>query len=89
MVTIFNRRDLLETFDMKRFNEVRELLEKHGIPYTWRTASQNGGMGAFFSNRSRFGSIGVKPDRDLEYTIFVRKADYEQAVYLQHTEHLL
>lgn len=46
MVTVFNRRDLIETFDIKRFNEVREQLEKHKIAYTYRTASLSAGMGA-------------------------------------------
>lgn len=89
MVTVFNRRDLIETFDIKRFNEVREQLEKYKIAYTYRTASLSAGMGAAFSSRSRYGSAGINSDKDLEYTIFVKKTDYDRAAALLHGEHLL
>ena len=80
MITVFNRREVYTTFDMKKFNEIRTCLEQAGIEYTYRTVSQNGSAGIAPNNRSRMGSIGVNLQKDLEYLVYVKKSDYEKAL---------
>lgn len=82
MITIFNRRELYVTFDMKKFNEIRTCLDQAGIEYTYRTVSQNGSAGVAPNNRSRMGGAGVNLEKDLEYLVYVKKADYEKAIHL-------
>ena len=39
MLTIFNRRELIVTMDMKRQAEVREILAQNGIDYDVKTVN--------------------------------------------------
>lgn len=82
MITVFNRRELYVTFDMKKFQEIRTALEQAGIAYTYRTVSQNGSAGIAPNNRTRMGSIGVNLEKDLEYLVYVKKSDFEKALHL-------
>ena len=43
MITVFNRESLWIGSDMKRFNEIRDALEREHIPYTYKTRSRGGG----------------------------------------------
>ena len=40
MLTIFNRAELLITYDLARFCQVRDALEAAGIDYTYKTRDQ-------------------------------------------------
>ena len=80
MLTIFNRKELLITMDMKRQADVREILSKNGIYYTIKTINlQSAG---FASGRGHTGSFGISPDHSYEYKIYVHKKDYDRAKYL-------
>ena len=39
MLTIFNRAELLITYDLNRFNRVRDALDGAGIDYVYRTGT--------------------------------------------------
>ena len=79
MITIFNRESLWIGRDMKRFNEMREALEREKIPYTYRTRSSgNRWMG--------HGTVlGSSIDLMYEYEIFVLRKDLERARYFANT----
>lgn len=80
MLTIFNRKELLITMDMKRQADVREILSKNGIHYTITTINlQSAG---FASGRAHAGSFGISPEHSYEYKIYVHKKDYDRAKYL-------
>jgi len=82
MIAFWNRREILVTLDMKRFNQVRELLENQGIAYDYRTKSTGTDAGPWAGNvRAKRGSFGEKQAYSLEYHIFVHKKDYEKAQY--------
>ena len=70
MIHIFNRKELLITYDMQKQAEVRTLLQDHGIEYTIKV-----------SNRSTLymGTLGENINTLYEYKIYVKKEDYEQA----------
>lgn len=74
IITVFNRRELICTFDMAKQANIRKLLADHGINYRVRLAgiSAGAGQGGYDAARLR------KP----EYIICVHKKDFERAFYL-------
>ena len=81
MITIFTRKELLVTFDMKRQSDVRDILSANGVKYAVKVTNlQNA---AFLgSSRARSGSFGMNTNLSYEYKIYVRKKDYDYAVSL-------
>ena len=81
MITIFNRRELLITMDIKRRGEVCDILKDNGIDYDVKTTNLEsaGPIGAARGNR---GSLGMNQQFSYEYKIYVSKADYEKAKLL-------
>ena len=79
MITIFNRKELLVTFDMKHQENVRDILAANGIKYTIKvTNRQNAAV--LGSSRARVGSFGMNPDLAYEYKIYVHRNDYDNAL---------
>lgn len=79
MMTIFNRKELLVTTDLKRQGDVRDLLSANGIRYQVNvTNRQNAAI--LGSSRARTGSFGMNADLSYEYKIYVHKKDYENAL---------
>ena len=58
MITIFNRESLWIGRDMKRFNEMRDVLEREHIPYSYKTRSSGGRWMGHGTARGSFGSVG-------------------------------
>lgn len=81
MITIFNRKELLVTSDMKRQARVRDLLAANGIDYTVKVTNRENAA-VFGSSRSRLGSLGMNANLVYEYKIYVHKKDYGKAVQL-------
>ena len=80
MITIFNRKEILCTYDMKLEANVRDILAANGIRYIIRT---NGNSMRDLGSRSVLGrGFGENPRFSCEYKIYVHKNDYEQAKYL-------
>lgn len=82
MITIFNRKKLIITYDMKKQNEIRALLTGNNIEYDIRTTNCSGSPSVRSASRTYAGSVGVNPDAAYEYNIYVRKEDYEKAAAL-------
>ena len=81
MITIFTRKELLVTFDMKRQSDVRDILSANGVKYAVKvTNRQNASV--FGSSRTRTGSFGMNTDLSYEYQIYVHKKDYDNAMRL-------
>lgn len=82
MITMFNRKELLITYDMKKQNEVRTILRDHKIKYDVKVKNtlSHSPLGA--GSRAYAGSRGVDLTKAYEYKIYVAKADYEKAVLL-------
>ena len=79
MITIFNRKELLITLDMKRQANIRDILAANGIDYTVKvTNRQNAAV--IGSSRTRVGSFGMNPNLVYEYKIYVHKKDYDNAL---------
>ena len=81
MITIFNRKELIITTDMKRQSGIRNILANNNIDYVIKTTNlQNAPVVG--ANRGRTGSFGINQDYSYEYKIFVHKKDYGRAKLL-------
>ena len=83
MITIFNRRELLITFDIQRQAEVRSLLAQNKIAYSTKVFNING-PSAFGSSRARMGNFGIQSEYQYEYKSFVHKSDFDLAMALMN-----
>lgn len=81
MITIFNRRELAVTFEMKKQAEIRELLSLHGIEYQIKTMNRTspGWLPVSSGTRARTGTQGIKMEYAYTYKIYVKKSDYKKA----------
>ena len=81
MITIFNRKELLITLDMKRQGDVRDMLSANGINYKVKVTNREN---ASVIGGSRFSAerFGVKQALVYEYKIYVHKKDYDNALKL-------
>ncbi len=82
MITIFNRKELLITYDMKKQSEVRTTLQNHNIKYDVKIKNLLSPSIFSRSGRTYIGSRGVDLTNSYEYKIYVKKSDYEEAVVL-------
>lgn len=82
MITWFNRKELLVTYDMKKQNEVRTLLQNNRIDYRVKVISRGNPSPFAAGTRARTGSFGEDPALHYEYKIYVKKDDYDKALSL-------
>ena len=80
MITIFNRKELLVTFDMKHKGNIRDILSANGIKHTVKVTNRQSAAG--FGSRVRAGSFGMNPNFAYEYKVYVHKDDYDNALRL-------
>ena len=79
MISIFTRKELLVTFDVKRQSDVRDILSANGVKYTVKvTNRQNAAVVG--NSRARTGSFGINANLYYEYKIYVHKKDYDNAM---------
>lgn len=79
MITIFNRKELLITYDMKLQSEVRTILQNNKIEYTVKVKNLLSPSPAGGKSRAHTGSFGVDLSKAYEYKIYVKQTDYEKA----------
>ena len=79
MITVWNRKELLCTFDMKKQAEVRDILWKFDISYEVRVSDR---ADFFVGGRMISGENSGRPEHQTEYLIYVKKEDYERALFL-------
>ncbi len=79
MITIFNRKELVSTYEMKKQAEVRDLLNQFKIPYSIKVINRKSPSIFDAGSRARTGTFGENLKLEYQYIIFVRKTDYEKA----------
>jgi hypothetical protein len=79
MITVFNRKELLCTFDMKKQAEVRDILWKYDISYEVRVSDR---ADVFVGGRMTANDTLTVPEHQTEYLIYGKKDDYERAMFL-------
>ena len=73
MLTPFNREELLLTYDLNRFNQVRYALEEASIDHTCRIKDLAS------HNRGRDGAFAIDQDARVEYKLYVHKNQLDRA----------
>lgn len=82
MITVFNRKELLVTYDMKRQSEIRTILGDYKIDYDVKVKNLLSSSPMRAGARTYTGTHGVDLTKSYEYKIYVKKTDYERAVLL-------
>lgn len=78
MITVFNRKELLVTLDMKRQADICEVLSSKGIDYAVKTTIFKVQLQLECKGRVR-GNYGIDQKYSYEYKIYVRKEDFDRA----------
>ena len=80
MIHIFNRRELLMSYDLRQVSDLRELLRANRIDYYVKVSGPRS-VASIGAGRSRMYSFGH--DRNMErYIVYVHKTDWEYAKHL-------
>lgn len=80
MICIFNRRELLLTYDQQEVNRVREILLANRVESYVKVSSPNGtpSLGA---GRARMVPFGIHR-RQEQFAVYVHKSDWDYAMFL-------
>lgn len=82
MIHIFNRKELLLTWDMAELAKIRDILASNHVEYSIRTRNMNRTSPYGGASRARTGSFGMRTDAMYQYTVYVKKEEHEKARYL-------
>lgn len=79
MITVFNRQELLITYDMKKQSEVRTILQNADIDYVVKVLNLKSPSPISAGSRARTGTFGEDLSKSYEYKIYVKKTDFPRA----------
>ena len=82
MFTVFNSESLWIGTDLKRFNEIRDILDRQNISYKYKVKDQLGEWTGSGTLRGRVGSAGNPAEQAKQYEILVDKKNLEQALFV-------
>jgi hypothetical protein len=82
MISRFNRRELVSTYDISVQSRIRNVLDNNHIPYMIKIIDRNAASSISSRNRTRMGLFGEKINIEKEYIILVNKSDLEMAQLL-------
>ena len=82
MFTAFNSESLWIGTDLKRFNEIRDVLDRENIQYKYKVKDQLGEWTGSGTLRGRVGSAGNPAEQAKQYEILVDKKNLEQARFV-------
>ena len=86
MISIFNRKELLITYDMKKQSDVRTVLKNHKIEYKVKVKNILSPTPLSSGSRAHMATVGIDLSKAYEYKIYVKTSDYEKALYLMNTD---
>ena len=79
MFTVLNSESLWIGTDLKRFNEIRDILDSQNIKYKYKVKDQLGEWTGSGTIRGRVGSAGNPAEQAKQYEILVDRKNPEQA----------
>ena len=82
MISIFNRKELFITYDMKKQSEIRTILQNNHIEYKVKVKNLLSPTPMNSGSRSHMGSVGIDLSKSYEYKIYVKSSEYDKALYL-------
>lgn len=86
MITIFNRKELLVTYDMNKQSDIRTILNSHNIEYKVKVFNTLGSSLTNSRTRGRRSNTNIDLTKTYEYKIYVKRNDYDKAMHLINTE---
>lgn len=86
MFTFLNSESLWLGTDMKRFQQIRDILDSKSIPHKYKVKNHLGKWNGRGTTRGTMGSFGNPTEQMYQYEILVYKKDFEQAKYLVNKE---
>ena len=78
-MNLFNRKELLVTYDLNRLNQLRDALSCAGIDYQIRTKDLTSPTPFSGGSRGRTGSFGINTSACVEYKLYVKKEAFDSA----------
>lgn len=84
MLTIWNRKELMTTYDLKQQAKIRELLSSYQIDYMVKVVNRKSPSPFGAGSRARTGTFGEDLNMQNAYIIYVLRKDYERAKEIQH-----
>ena len=85
MITIWNRRELFSTYDIKKQSRIRDILAQNQIDYTIKIINRQS-YSQLSPAAARVGRAGQNMDLACEYKIYVHKEELEKANFLLRSE---
>ncbi|MBE6114204.1 MAG: hypothetical protein E7191_03910 [Erysipelotrichaceae bacterium] len=82
MITLFNRKELLITYDMSTLAKVRTILESNNIEHKVRTTNTLSPSSFNSHTKTRGVPYGLDHSKTHEYKIYVKVSEYEKVFYL-------
>lgn len=82
MITLFNRKEVCITYDIKQQAEIRDILQGRGIDYRIKVINRKSASSVWAGTRAYTGTHGENLMMEYEYHIYVHKDDYEEALAL-------
>lgn len=82
MITIFNRKELIITYDLVKQAELRNLLAGNNIKYLIKSRNQKRPSPFWTGSIGRTGTFGENLSLEYEYKIYVHKDDYNEAILI-------
>ena len=79
MFTVLNSESLWIGTDLKRFNEIRDILDSQNIRYKYKVKDQLGEWTGSGTLRGRVGSAGTPAEHAKQYEILVDRKNLERA----------
>ncbi|NCC15068.1 MAG: hypothetical protein EOM28_01760 [Clostridia bacterium] len=79
MITILNRKELFITYSLQKQAEIQNLLSAHNIEYSISV------LGNVMQSNTR--GFGIRVETQTECKFYVKKKDYEEAVFILNQKH--
>ena len=77
---IFSRWEVYCGYSLADLAKVRDILSIHKIPYRYKIMNHGG------QNRGHSGSAGINHEYERQYSVFVKKQDFEEAQHWIYKE---
>jgi len=83
MKELFYTKYVYMGYDLKEFNDIRDILDKNRIKYRYKVHNRLGKISGIGHGtiRSGSGSLGVPSEKMYQYEIRVKGSEYEKAGY--------
>ncbi len=80
----FFREDVYIGYSLAELAKVRQALVNEGIKYSYKVLDHSGQWMGRGTIRGNHGSMGMNMDYSKQYTVSVKRKDFEQASYIVH-----